>query len=341
VLQVRCGRITGMQLDKTTLPRPPGLVAALAAGFDTTANHIAIILMPILLDVFLWLGPRLRMKTLLQPVMDQLANTSIPVSASLPDAASLQLLWADFLARFNLFGLMRTFPVGVPSLMSAGVTDILPLSAPITWQVSSYSGMLASWIVIILSGWLLGSLYFYWVSGIIFASDDKRSLRRSLVQSAILSITWLGLALLAGIPAMLGFSLLALLSPALAQIGIFIVILLAIWIILPVFFSPHGIFVYKQNAFASILQSLRMVRFTLPTSGLFLMSSFLISEGLGYLWRIPPSESWLTLVGVIGHAFITTSLLAASFIYYRDINVWLQAVLEQIKAKQTAVGKIA
>lgn len=328
-----------MQLDKTTLPRPPGLVAALAAGFDTTANHIAIILMPIFLDLFLWLGPRLRLKTLLQPVMDQLANSPVPASAALPDAATLQLLWSDFLARFNLFGLLRTFPLGVSSLMSAGVNDKLPFGTPLAWEVPSYSGMLGSWFAIILGGWALGSLYFYWVSVVTLAPDEKRSLDRSLWHSLLLSFTWLGLALLAGIPVLLGFSLLALISPALAQIGIFIIMLIAIWIILPVFFSPHGIFVYKQNAFASILQSLRMVRFTLPTSGLFVMASLLISEGLGYLWRIPPSESWLTLVAIIGHAFISTSLVAASFIYYRDINLWLQVVLDQIKARQAPVEK--
>ena len=339
-LQVRCGRITGMQLEKTTLPRPPGLVAALAAGFDKTANHVAIILMPIFLDLFLWLGPRLRLKTLLQPVMDQLANSPVPVSASLPDAASLQLLWSSFLTRFNLFGLLRTFPLGVSSLMSAGVDDQLPLSAPLGWEVSSYLGMLGSWFAVILSGWLLGSLYYYWVSAIALAPEEKRSIDRSLFQGLLLSFTWLGLALLAGIPALLGFSLLALISPALAQIGIFIIMLIAIWIILPVFFSPHGIFAYNQNAFASIRQSLRMMRYTLPTSGLFVLVCLLISEGLGYLWRIPPSESWLTLVAIIGHAFISTSLVAASFIYYRDINLWLQAVLEQIKAKQTPVVKI-
>ena len=330
-----------MQFDKTTLPRPPGLVAALAAGFDTTANHVAIILMPIFLDLFLWLGPRLRIKTLLQPVMDQLVNSTVPVSASLPDAASLQLLWSEFLTRFNLFGLLRTFPLGVSSLMSAGVNDKLPLSAPLAWEVPSYSGMLGSWFAIILSGWLLGSLYYYWVSGITLSPDEKRSLDRSLMQSVLLSITWLGLTLLVGIPALLGFSLVALISPVLAQIGIFIIMLIAIWIVLPVFFSPHGIFAYKQNAFASILQSLRMVRFTLPTSGLFVLVCLLISEGLGYLWRIPPSESWLTLVAIIGHAFISTSLVAASFIYYRDINLWLQAVLDQIKARQTPVEKSA
>jgi hypothetical protein len=225
--------------------------------------------------------------------------------------------------------------------MSVGVNDNLPLSAPLAWEVPSYSGMLGSWFAIILGGWTLGSLYYYWVSGISLAPDEKRSLDHSLFQSLLLSFTWLGLALLAGIPALLGFSLLAIISPALAQIVIFIIMLIAIWIIMPVFFSPHGIFAYKQNAFASILQSLRMVRFTLPTSGLFVMVSLLISEGLGYLWRIPPSESWLTLVAIIGHAFVSTSLVAASFIYYRDINLWLQAVLDQIKARQTPLEKSA
>jgi hypothetical protein len=40
----------------------------------------------------------------------------------------------------------------------------------------------------------------------------------------------------------------------------------------------------------------------------------------------------MTLVGILGHAFVTTSLLAASFIYYRDMQVWLQTVFEKLKA---------
>jgi hypothetical protein len=37
-------------------------------------------------------------------------------------------------------------------------------------------------------------------------------------------------------------------------------------------------------------------------------------------------------VGILGHAFISTALLAASFIYYRDMTAWLQSVFERIKA---------
>jgi len=50
---------------------------------------------------------------------------------------------------------------------------------------------------------------------------------------------------------------------------------------------------------------------------------------LSYLWQVPASDSWLMLVGIAGHAFISTALLSASFVYYRDMNKWLQDVYEK------------
>lgn len=78
-----------------------------------------------------------------------------------------------------------------------------------------------------------------------------------------------------------------------------------------------------------------MARFTLPTSGLFILAVFLLSTGLNYLWSVPPDDSWMVLVGIAGHAFIRTALLSASFVYYRDMNAWLQTVFEKLKQKQT------
>jgi hypothetical protein len=73
---------------------------------------------------------------------------------------------------------------------------------------------------------------------------------------------------------------------------------------------------------------------TLPTTSLFILSVLVISEGLDLLWRIPPETSWLTLVGVCGHAFITSALLAASFIYYRDADHWTQETLKMLKSQR-------
>jgi hypothetical protein len=73
---------------------------------------------------------------------------------------------------------------------------------------------------------------------------------------------------------------------------------------------------------------------TLPTTSLFFLSILAISEGLDILWRVPPETSWLTMIGVGGHAFITSALLAASFVYYRDADLWTQETLRLIKSQR-------
>jgi len=91
-----------------------------------------------------------------------------------------------------------------------------------------------------------------------------------------------------------------------------------------------------QNAFTSIYASLRMARFTLPSSSMFVLTVFIISQGLNYLWSVPAQDSWMMLVGIAGHAFVTTALLASSFIYYRDMNAWLETVFERLKTNTAA-----
>jgi hypothetical protein len=154
----------------------------------------------------------------------------------------------------------------------------------------------------------------------------------SVAQTIMFSLLWIFLAFMIGIPVCLALALVVLASPLLAQGMLLIVGLLSMWLVVPVFFSPHGIFMRQENAFISIYTSLRLARFTLPTSSLFVLSVLLISYGLNYLWNIPSTGSWMALVGIAGHAFITTSLLAASFIFYRDMQVWLQTVFAKMKA---------
>ena len=108
----------------TILPRPPGLVATLAKGFDTIANHIWVIILPVVLDVFLWLGPKLRIQELIGPLFGQMSALTTPTAASQLDPALIQEMYSEFLAGFNLLGAIRTFPLGVVSLMSANLPAI-------------------------------------------------------------------------------------------------------------------------------------------------------------------------------------------------------------------------
>ncbi|MBP8858217.1 MAG: hypothetical protein KBG60_09345, partial [Anaerolineaceae bacterium] len=51
---------------------PPRMVQAITAGFNLVANHIYIIILPIALDLFFWFGPHLRVKSLLEPVVQDM-----------------------------------------------------------------------------------------------------------------------------------------------------------------------------------------------------------------------------------------------------------------------------
>ena len=81
----------------------------------------------------------------------------------------------------------------------------------------------------------------------------------------------------------------------------------------------------------SVREGIRLTRLTVISTGLLFLVIVVLNEGLDVLWRVPAEASWLTAVGVAGHGFVTTALLAASFVYYRDADLWVQDVLQRIK----------
>jgi len=330
-----------MSVDKASLPPPPRLIGSLLAGFEAVANNITVIILPVLLDLFLWMGPHLRLKSFFQPLIAELPSMQLPVLPGTPGNAAIAEQWAAFTEGFNLFVLLRTFPVGTPSLL-ASLANLqaggLPVGSPLGGGLDLDAGMiidLAAWgLLLLLAGWLVGGLYYYWVSGVSLKPEPRR-FGRLVGQSVLLSAFWIAVLAAVGLPALLLFTVVMLVSPLLGELMLFILAMFALWLILPVFFSPHGIFTYQHNAMQALRNSLRLVRFTLPNSGMFLLAIFVIGQGLNMLWHTPPETSWWLLIGIAGHAFISTALLAASFIFYRDQDAWLRTVLEQLKSRTT------
>lgn len=329
-----------------TLPPPPGVIGSLRAGFDAVSGHVKLILFPLALDLWLWLGPRLSVDRLVSPYLKFLferARSGLASPADIQRITGLQASFMEALERFNLLSLLGklvTFPIGISSLLVGTMPVATPYGEQTVVQISSMPGLVGLMFVFILIGWIGGGLYFRWVSGTALGEEEAGiSSIQAILQTFILSVVWFIGLMIAMVPVFLVLTLLALISPALANGAVFVMLMLSFWLIVPLFFTPHGIFVRRQNAFSSVLSSLRMARFTLPTSGMFVLSAFLLYRGLNYLWSVPPQNSWMLLIGIAGHAFITTALLAASFVYYRDMNTWLQTVFEQVKQKQTITGR--
>jgi hypothetical protein len=316
--------------DLHAVPAPPSLIKSLLAGFDIISNHIALIVFSIGLDLFLWLGPRLSPQKL---VMDIFQQAQAMPEAKSTDVSGLlensRLIWQSLVEHFNLFSALHTIPVGIPSLMTGNAPLLTPLGTPPNWQVSSLLAVVGLWIGLAIVGILAGTLYFALVSQAVL--QGQVNLRQALGQwpwyarqVLYLTVFWLALFLGLALPFICLLSLLLVVGLNIGQAAILLYAGLLVWVFFPLVFSPHGIFTFRSGLLATILQSLQMTRATLPTTGLFLLAVVVLSQGLNMVWQMPKESSWLTLIGIVGHAFITAGLLAASFVYYRDAQSFMR-----------------
>jgi hypothetical protein len=315
------------------LPPPPGVISSIKAGFDVIAAHITAILLPVMLDLFLWLGPRLRMDVLFNSIKGEVMSLWRAGGITAADITQMMAWYETSIPAVNLFWFLRTLPIGISSLLLPHGVSQTPLGNPAILQVNAFD--LLGWIVLlILAGWVGGGLYFRSVAWLATATENDQpvSASRAITQTILLSILWSILSMMIGVPLFLVLAVLLQLNAFIANIAIIILSLASMWAIVPIFFWPHGVFLKKQNFITSMISSIQMARFTLPTSSMFILTVFLLSLGLNFLWTIPPEDSWMTLVGIFGHAFVTTALLASSFIYYRDMNAWLQKVIERLRS---------
>jgi hypothetical protein len=321
------------------LPPPPGIINSIKAGFDTIATHITVILLPLLLNLFLWLGPRLRMDALFNSIKDDVISIWKTGGVSAEDIQRVLTWYEKTIPSINLFWILRTIPIGISSLFLPRDASHTPLGTPAILQVSAVS--LFGWIFLLtLVGWIGGGLYFRSVAWLATANKDDHPIHvpRAIAQTMLVSIVWGVLSIMVIVPVFLVLAVILQFSPFIANLLIVFLSLASMWVIVPLFFWPHGIFLKHQNFFTSILSSVQMARFTLPTSSMFVLTVFLLAFGLNFLWSIPPEDSWMTLLGIFGHSFVTTALLAGSFIYYRDMNIWLQNAIE--KLRPNAVAKV-
>jgi hypothetical protein len=323
--------------DLNKISAPPSLMKSLMAGFDVISNHIALLLFSVVLDLLLWVGPQVKIVKIFEPLFRQVDLLPDTESAGMMD---LLRVGAE---RINLLSVLRSFPVGIPSLLAGRSPIDTPLeSNPIILQLSTISNAAGIWILLIISGVAFGTLYFSMVAQA--ALDDELNLRQALSrwprnfgQVLLLTIFWYLIISFFFLPLTCLLSVLLMVGIGVAQFPLIIALFfgaLVIWLLIPLFFSPHGIFAYRKPMWESIVKGIRLSRMTFSTTGLLILVVILLSAGLDILWNVPSDSSWLLIIGIAGHAFITAGLLAATFIYYRDADRWLEELLVKREANQ-------
>jgi len=309
----------------------PKIIDALISGFNTVASKPYLILLPIIVDLILWFGPTWRVDEYFKPLLQSLSN--LP-GLDTPEYIELmqenQILWQDLFKNFNLAITLRTLPIGVPSLMVAKAPILNPLGTPMTINLETGLQVFGVWLIFLILGFFLGSVYFQNISmQVIDDNKDKRfsNLIYSFLQIIIMPILLVIILVLLSIPSMFIITLLSIVSPGMGDFALLVAGGVILWIIMPLIFTPHGIFLFKQNLIAAMMTSISVVRISMGRTAWFIILSFVLIQGLDYLWQIPNVDNWLLIVGIFGHAFIVTAIIAASFHYFIDATKFTQTVM--------------
>lgn len=323
--------------DSKAISSQPKLWPSIGMGFSVVANHLVLLLFPVFLDLWIWLGYHVSMRTLLSDWLDQMtAFTQVQTAQMTTFTAMVREL---LLERLNLMVALRSYPVGIPSLMSSVLPIETPLGQPLTVDIVSLSAGVVLFLGLTVLGLAFGSFYYLVVAQAALHGKPQwgsalRKLPWVFWQVFCLAVVWLALAMLVSIP----FSCLLPVVPigGLSQIVTFLYMATIAWLFFPMLLSAHGIFVYQDKMLVSLMKSIHLTRLTLPTTTIFLLLVLLATQGLGIVWRWPAENSWMVLIGLMGHSFITTGLLAGSFLYYREADQWTQKFLRQVLLRQAS-----
>jgi hypothetical protein len=330
-----------MKMNKIVLPEPPNVLKSIKNGFDATTKHLVLLVFPVGLDLFLWFAPHLQIKSLIEGFIMEMSDVATLFPAEFSEVMeSGQEVWKVAADRLNLFIAMRSFPVGIFSLLTSMLPTENPLGVPLFWDIPTLGGAFLLTVGLYLVGLALAGIYYSGVRQSALFDDvnwrtTMRNWPRIFGQVLLLSIICLGffsVILIFGSCAATGITLI---SVPLGQIVIILFGVVTFWMIFPLFFSPHGIFSGGLNAWKSLLTSVRLTNITFLRTSFFVFLAILINQGLNMIWQVPPEDSWLMLISIVGHAFVMTGMLSASFVYYQDMVRWVEELREIGTRNQT------
>ncbi|MBM2809549.1 MAG: conserved rane protein of unknown function [Chloroflexi bacterium] len=310
----------------------PGLIDTLQAGFNTVNRNAWLLLLPLAIDIFLWLGPQVSMGG----ALDSWLRAAVPPPGS--DSSLVQIFeqnrrssletlqQGDGISRFNLLSLIAMPILGIPSFRFGlpGEGTLLPAGS-----LGSAAAVSAG---VLIAG-LIATAMFYGLMA--QAVRDGGARPRTFIDDAgrlcvaVAGLYGLIIVLTIAIGVPLYFLLVvasAAAPPAAAIVGpLFVGFLL--WGLLYLFFTTEALFIGRVSPILAMQQSIVVVRgYFWPTLG-FIALYLVISIGMATLWQeIARNLRGVgTIVAIVGHIYISSGLAAASMTYYRERSEQLRS----------------
>jgi hypothetical protein len=297
----------GKDTRKASLWRP--ILAPLAAGFELVTARWWLLLLPVALDLFLWLGPRLSIASFWRELIAALPAGVLPAEslAQLTEAATAT----------NLFALLSVPYFGVPVLMSGLLAPAVTPLDTVAWPLDGANTFLTALLVAV-AGIVLAVVYHTLLARALMGPrvGDLRRLPRLATRLFGLVIFMAFVLLLIYLPLALVAGLLGLLSPIISLVVLTMGLAFMMWYLLFLGFSVHGIVLGGLPVLGAVRLSIRVVQQHLLTALWLLLIVFGSRALLTLLWHAVDLGNWLTLISIVGHAFVVTSLVAGTYVYF-------------------------
>jgi len=314
----------------------PGIIDTLTAGFDIATRRLWLIIVPVALDLYFWLGPKLSIAPLFRKLNSMLMVPPGSPSEYREMVEPVRSVLEEAARTMNLSTLLSARILGMPSLIASGMSVARPPLHAATIEIGNPLIFLGLFVVLSLVGLLIACFYLGLIAQ---EARDGRIDFRFLFRRvwlywfrliATLIVAGVGAALLA-LPASLVISITAFFGRGVASLMQSLFMASMIWIGIYLYFVPRSILLSEDGVLRSFVNSVQLVRLNFwSTLGLILLI-FIIESGLALVWQLLLGNIWGTLAAVIGNAYVGTGLVAATFIFYRDrYAAWLQ-VLERRK----------
>ncbi len=297
---------------KTT--RQPSLIEVVNEGFAAANRRLWVLLIPVALDLFLWLGPRIGIAPLLAQLRALNATAWDQTFAAFGAGANAQLAATDL--RFALF--LNPLRLVLPTLQAPAVPWVVP-----TWQLGSWVGMVGVLLMINLLALALAAVYLLPLASKV-QSTARRNLLGTLTRILGVAALVLGSVFAVSLVVLVLAGVLSLLAEPLAMFVVVVWIAVVMWFVFVTSFSFDAVVLNGLDPFRAVWSSFLVVQRALWSAlGLWLITT-LIVWGFDVIWSTLAAWNSVGLVIAIGgSAYITTGLAAAHLVFYRNHSAQL------------------
>ena len=290
-----------------------GVIDALGAGFSTINKKLALVLIPIVLDLFFWLGPRLSVPAF---------HVGSPLNGLPADSQSMLEQFEQSVNAltqgFNGFTLLG---IGVPNLLGSN-TDPTSLLGTTVIEVHGKVLFAGLMVAIAIFGLFLTSLYLTLIAQVVRDGRLRwRRLYRVLVYWGRLLLLMLVIGVVA-VAIILPFAVVSMLAAqASTGLWVFMAFLLQgpMYMLLLIFiFAAMAIFVDDARPLVAISRSMAVLTRSFWSSLGLLVLVATVFLGFPYVWQAIMRNPYGVVLAILGNAYIGTAFATAIMLFYRD-----------------------